>query len=91
MRRLYAAREWIHSVSRAVTAAGVTALLEAGRALEFVHGHPALPRPPFPVCVRGADGMWRLPAKIPGFPLSYSLRARKPLLAGSRRWRLSRR
>src|SRR5579862_1081573 len=48
--------EWIHSVSRLVTA-----LLDAGLELEFLHEHPVLPWPPFPLCVRGADGWWRLP------------------------------
>jgi hypothetical protein len=31
----------------------------------------------FPMCVRGGDGMWRLPDHIPTFPLSVSLRAPK--------------
>jgi SAM-dependent methyltransferase len=65
--------EWIHSISRLVTA-----LLDADLALEFLHEHAVLPWPPFPLCVRAADGWWRLPPSIPGFPLSYSLRARKP-------------
>ena len=70
--------EWIHSLSRVVTA-----LLEAGLALEFLHEHVGLPWRPFPMCVRGGDGLWRLPASVPAFPLSYSLRARKPASAGA--------
>jgi len=69
-RRTY---EWIHSVSRLVNA-----LLGAGLQIEFLNEHPALPWPPFPMCVRGEDGLWRLPEDIPAFPLSLSLRARKP-------------
>ena len=64
--------EWIHSLSRIVGA-----LLGAGLTLEFLHEHPDLPWPPFPMCVRGEDGMWRLPDSVPAFPLSVSLRARK--------------
>ena len=64
--------QWIHSLSRLVNA-----LLAAGLALEFLNEHPGLPWPPFPMCVRGSDGMWRLPEQIPAFPLSLSLRARR--------------
>ena len=64
--------EWIHSLSR-ITGA----LLDAGLTLDFLHEHPDLPWPPFPMCVRGEGGMWRLPDGIPAFPLSVSLRARK--------------
>jgi len=65
--------EWIHSVSRIIGA-----LRGAGLCIDFVHEHPNLPWPPFPMCVRGEAGMWRLPDDIPAFPLSVSLRARKP-------------
>jgi SAM-dependent methyltransferase len=64
--------EWIHSLSRIVGA-----LLGAGLTLDFLHEHPALPWPLFPMLVRGEDGMWRLPDSVPAFPLSVSLRARK--------------
>jgi hypothetical protein len=65
--------EWIHSVSRLVNA-----LRGAGLALEFLNEHIGLPWPPFPMCGRGEDGLWRLPERVPGLPLSLSLRARKP-------------
>ncbi len=65
--------EWIHSVSRIIGA-----LRGAGLCIDFVHEHPNLPWPPFPMCVRAEGGMWRLPDDIPAFPLSVSLRARKP-------------
>jgi SAM-dependent methyltransferase len=64
--------QWIHSLSRLVGA-----LLGAGLRLEFLHEHAGLPWPPFPMCVRGDDGLWYLPDRIPAFPLSLSLRARK--------------
>jgi SAM-dependent methyltransferase len=64
--------EWIHSISRVVGA-----LRGAGLTLDFLHEHQGFPRPPFPMCVRGADGMWHLPDAVPAFPLSYSLRATK--------------
>jgi SAM-dependent methyltransferase len=65
--------QWIHSMSRLVGA-----LLDAGLSLEFLREHPTLPWPAFPMCVKGEDGLWRLPDAIPSFPLSVSLRARKP-------------
>ena len=65
--------EWIHSLSRVIGA-----LRAAGLSLDFLHEHAGLPWPPFPMCVRGADGLWHLPQSIPAFPLSYSLRATKP-------------
>lgn len=65
--------EWIHSISRVVGA-----LIGAGLRRDFLHEHRGLPWPPFPMCVRGADGMWHLPDGVPAFPLSYSLRATKP-------------
>ncbi len=64
--------QWIHSLSRVIDA-----LIGADLRLEFLHEHPGLPWPPFAMCVRGADGLWRLPPSVPGFPLAYSLRARK--------------
>ena len=67
--------QWIHSLSRIVTA-----LLDAGLALEFLHEHATLPWRPFPMCVPAAGGMYRLPDHIPAFPLAVSLRARKPAI-----------
>jgi len=64
--------QWIHSLSRIIGA-----LRGAGLSIDFLHEHPDLPWPFFPMFVRGEDGMWRLPDTIPAFPLSVSLRARK--------------
>ena len=74
--RLTAARtyQWIHSLSRIISA-----LRGTGLSIDFLHEHPDLPWPPFPMCVRGEDGMWRLPDTVPAFPLSVSLRARKQI------------
>jgi SAM-dependent methyltransferase len=65
--------QWIHSLSRVVSA-----VLDAGFALEFLHEHPTLPWPPFPMCLPAGNGLYRLPDAFPSFPLSWSLRARKP-------------
>ena len=65
--------QWIHSLSRLVNA-----LIDAGLTLDFLHEHPTLPWPMFPMYVRGEDGLYRLPDSVPSFPLSVSLRARKP-------------
>ena len=63
---------WIHSLSRVIGA-----LIDARLALDFLHEHPTLPWPPFRLCVP-EGGIYRLPDHVPAFPLSYSLRARKP-------------
>jgi len=65
--------QWIHSISRIIGA-----VHGAGLTLEFLHEHPGLPWPPFPMCVRGKDGLWHLPDPIPAFPLALSLKASKP-------------
>src|SRR5439155_24942517 len=66
--------QWIHSLSRVVGA-----LIEAGLRVELLREHAGLPWPPRPMCIKGADGMFRLPDGMPAFPLAYSLRARKPV------------
>jgi SAM-dependent methyltransferase len=64
--------EWIHSLPRIRQA-----LAAAGLVIEFMHEHPWLPWPPFPMCERCPEG-YRLPASAPQLPLAVSLRARKP-------------
>ena len=64
--------QWIHSLSRIVTA-----LIDAGLSLDFLHEHPTLPWPIFPMCIPAEGGMYRLPDHVPALPLSVSLRARK--------------
>ena len=55
----------------------VTAILDAGLILELLHEQPYT-NAPWPWTVRGGDGFYRLPDGWPRFPLTYSLRARRP-------------
>lgn len=52
-------------------------MLDAGLRLELLH-EQGYTNAPWPWCVRGEDGLYRLPADWPRFPLTYSLRARRP-------------
>jgi SAM-dependent methyltransferase len=62
-------REWLHPLGSVVTA-----LLQAGLRLDFLHEHDAVPWRMFGAMVQGADSLWRWPAE-PLLPLSYSLGA----------------
>lgn len=55
----------------------VTALLGAGRALEYLHEHDAVYPQLLPELIRCDDGLWRLPPGVRNLPLSFSLRGRK--------------
>ena len=66
-------REWAHPLGSIVQAA-----IDAGLEVELLHEHQAVPWRFFPFLVPGDDGMWRLPAGMPSFPLAFSIRARKP-------------
>jgi len=55
----------------------VTAILDAGLVLELLR-EQSYTAVPWPWAERGADGYYRLPADSPRFPLTYSLRARRP-------------
>jgi SAM-dependent methyltransferase len=55
----------------------ITAVLDAGLTLELLH-EQSYTNAPWPWLERGADGYYRLPAGWPRFPLTYSLRARRP-------------
>jgi len=63
--------QFMHPVS-----AVITALLEAGLALEWFREHDAITWRMFACQVEGADGLFRWPDK-PWLPLAFSLRARK--------------
>jgi len=65
---------WNHSLGEIVTA-----LLDAGLRLEFLHEFDFV-RWPVGFLVEGKDGRWRLPAASEGgLPLFFSLKATKPL------------
>jgi len=56
----------------------LTAVLDAGLVVELFH-EQSYTNVPWPWAERGDDGYFRLPADSPRFPLTYSLRARRPL------------
>ncbi|HYA68630.1 MAG TPA: class I SAM-dependent methyltransferase [Acidimicrobiales bacterium] len=56
----------------------ITAVLDAKLDLELLH-EQSYTNAPWPWAVRGDDGFYRLPEGWPKYPLTYSLRARKPL------------
>jgi SAM-dependent methyltransferase len=55
----------------------VTALLEAGLQLEFLHEHDAVHLQALPELVQGDDRLWRLPPGTKDLPLSFSVRGRR--------------
>jgi SAM-dependent methyltransferase len=65
--------EWIHPLAEVVTA-----LLDAGLALRWLHEHDSVPWRMFKVLVQDAGGMYRWPER-PWLPLAYSLRAERHL------------
>ncbi len=65
--------EWVHPISDILMA-----LIGAGLTVTRVAEHELLPWQMFPMMVKGADRMWRLPPGHPRLPLSISIDARKP-------------
>lgn len=65
--------ERLHTLSEVVSA-----LLAADLEIELFHEHDATPAPT-PWLRRGTDGLYRFPDGVFPFPLSYSLRARRPV------------
>jgi hypothetical protein len=55
----------------------LTAVLDAGLTIELFH-EQSYTAVPWPWAERGDDGYYRLPPASPSFPLTYSLRARRP-------------
>jgi 2-polyprenyl-3-methyl-5-hydroxy-6-metoxy-1,4-benzoquinol methylase len=55
----------------------VTAVIDAGLVLEMLH-EQSMTNAPWPWTDLGPDGWYRLPPGWPRFPLTYSLRARRP-------------
>jgi SAM-dependent methyltransferase len=60
---------WVHPLGDVISA-----LLETGMTLDWLHEHDAVTWHMFDVLVRGADRLWRWPDK-PWLPLAFSLRA----------------
>ncbi|MCA8959767.1 MAG: methyltransferase domain-containing protein [Planctomycetes bacterium] len=66
--------EWPHSIAEVLTA-----LIDAGLAIEQFHEHPHCVWPAFPGMTEEPDGTYHLPASFRGrVPMMYSLRARRP-------------
>ncbi len=65
--------EWPHPVG-----AVVTALIDAGLRIEFLHEFPFTVYQAFPFMKRSGDGYWRLPEHAESVPLLYSIKATKP-------------
>jgi len=55
----------------------VSALIDAGLRVEFLHEWPFTCYQMFPFLVKGEDGLYRLPVGTPSLPLQFSLRAVK--------------
>lgn len=66
------AYEWNHPLGEIVTA-----LIDAGLRLEFLHEHDSVPWKPFALMVEAKAGMYRLPPELPSLPLAFSLKASK--------------
>lgn len=69
-----ATREWIHSLSSIIGA-----LTSNGLTIEMFREHELLPWRGLPLLVPQGERLWRLPDGHPRFPLSFSLRARRPV------------
>jgi len=65
--------EWIHPIGEVVTA-----VIDAGLTLDFLHEHDRLAWKLFPCMLAIENGtMYRLPPEVPSLPLAYSLKATK--------------
>lgn len=64
--------EWLHPVAEVVTA-----VLDAGMRLDFLHEHDRLAWRAFPHMVEAEDGLYRLPDTAVKIPLAFSLGATK--------------
>lgn len=64
---------WLHGLGDIVTA-----LVDAGLVLEFLHEHEGTVFQQLPFLEQHDDGWWRLPADRPALPFLFSLRASKP-------------
>ena len=62
--------EWPHSLGDIVSA-----LIDAGLRIEFLHEFPFTCYQAYPVMERGDDGWWRFPKHNESFPQMFSIRA----------------
>lgn len=62
--------EWNHPLGEIVTA-----LIEAGLRIEFLHEHDVIPWKPFPFVVEAGGGYYKLPYGFPSLPLLFSIKA----------------
>jgi SAM-dependent methyltransferase len=67
--------EWNHPLGDVVSA-----VVDSGLRLELLHEHDYTLFPRWPFLVKSGFDTYRLPEGMPGLPLMYSLRARKPPL-----------
>jgi len=65
--------EWKHTLSDVVSA-----LIDAGLVLEFLHEHDYTLYPRWPMLVKSGLDTYRLPEGLPRIPLMYSLKASRP-------------
>lgn len=65
--------EWSHPIGDVVSA-----LIDAGLRLDFLHEHEHTLFPRFPFLEKAEGGYYRMPPDRPRIPLMYSLRASKP-------------
>lgn len=63
---------WNHGLGEVLSA-----LIDAGLIIEFLHEFPYAARAKFPFMEQGADGWWRLPSHYTQIPFLFSLQARK--------------
>ena len=66
--------EWFHPIGDVVTA-----LIQAGLTLDFLHEHDRIAWRALPFLEPAERGLWRMPEGRPRIPLSYSLSAHKPI------------
>jgi SAM-dependent methyltransferase len=69
-----ASYEWQHPLGTVLTA-----LVDAGLTIEFLHEYPFTLFPRWPFLAQADDGSFVLPPGMPQLPLMYSIRAVKPL------------
>lgn len=62
--------EWNHPIGEIVTA-----LIDAGLDIQFLHEHQVIPWKPFGIVEDAGDGLYRLPDGFPSIPLLFSIRA----------------